>query len=114
MADRPANVLRSVAGALAVLSGLSQIAALWLRELTGLAVIDAVVGAIYLLLALGLFGRSRFSLFMGIVVPASAIAWFTWLRSDPGTFHQQRLAADAMIVLLCLIALWRVRKIPTP
>ena len=51
------------------LSGLGQIAALWLRELTGTALVDGLLGTVYVVIGIGLFGHSRFSLFMAIVIP---------------------------------------------
>ncbi len=74
MANRPALLLRYTAATLMCLSGLGQIAALWLRELTLTALADGLLGTVYLVIGIGLFGHSRFSLFMAIVIPVTATA----------------------------------------
>jgi hypothetical protein len=96
------------------LSGVCQVAALWFRELDDAAVIDALIGAVYLFIAIGLFGRSRFTLFVGIVVPliAGAFALANW-QQLPEPWLALRLAADAVITLGCTVVLWRVRHDPS-
>jgi hypothetical protein len=95
------------------LAGVALIAGLWLRELSGLVVIDAVGGAVYLLLALGLLGHSRFSLFMGIVIPSAVAATLWWWPLPEVPFREQQIIGNGMIALLCAFALWRVRNIPS-
>ena len=56
MTNRPALSLRFTAATLMCLSGLGQIAALWLRELTGTALVDGLLGTVYLVIGIGLFG----------------------------------------------------------
>ncbi len=112
-ASRPANSLRRVAALLSCIAGIALIAGLWLRDLSGMVVIDAVGGAIYLLLALGLLGNSRFSLFMGIAIP-SAVAAALWSWPLPEVpFREQQIIGNGLIAVLCALALWRVRNIPS-
>ena len=106
--------LRNCAATLITLSGIGHIAALWLRELTPAALVDALLGAVYLIIGIGLFGQSRFTLFMAILVPAGA-AWLildAGLQQDP--IYRARLAADGLVALLSALALWQVRRLPTP
>ena len=63
--------LRLLAAALVAASGAALVAALWLRPLTAEAVLDVLLGAVYLILGIGLLGRSRFSLVLGIVIPGA-------------------------------------------
>jgi hypothetical protein len=113
MANGPGSFLRATAASLMCLSGLGQIAALWLRELTGSALADGLLGTVYLVTGIGLFGHSRFSLFMAIVIPATASA--VLLHSAPltGPVYTLRIAVDVAIVLLSAVVLWQVRHHPS-
>lgn len=106
-------MLRNLAAILITLSGTGQIAALWMRELNGVAVIDALLGAVYLITGIGLFGQSRFTLFMAILIPAAA-AWYvlTWFPGL-GPIYNARLATDGIVMLCSLVALWQVRHDPS-
>ena len=107
------RVLRNSAAILITLSGAGQIAALWLRELNPAALLDALLGAVYLIIGIGLFGQSRFTLFMAIAVPAAA-AWYMFnpaLRGD--LVYTTRLATDATVVLFSVLVLWHVRNDPS-
>lgn len=110
---RPASTPRRLAALLCSLAGVALIAGLWLRDISGLVVIDAVAGAIYLLLALGLLGNSRFSLFMGIAIPCAAAAGLWWWPLPEVPFREQQILGNAMIAALCAFALWRVRHLPS-
>ncbi len=92
------------------LSGLGQIAALWLRQLTGTALVDGLLGTVYLLIGIGLFGHSRFSLFVAIVIPVVASGMLLYAAPPP---EQLRIAVDAAVVLLSGIVLWQVRHNPS-
>jgi hypothetical protein len=105
----PASFLRRVAATLICASGIGQIAALWLRDLTGLAVADALAGFVYLVIGVGLFGQSRLSLSLGIVIPAAAIALIHYADPQPAQAYRLHSAIDAIVILFCAIELWRVR-----
>ena len=113
MPPRPVRALRYLSAALLTLSGLAQIGALWWRELNGAAVTDAVLGTVYLIVAIGLFGQSRFSLFMAIVVCAAA-AGYTAQHTLPeiAGVHAARQAVDALAILGSAVVLWQVRHDP--
>jgi hypothetical protein len=113
MANRPGSLLRNTAACLMCLSGLGQIAALWLRELTGTALADGLLGTVYVVIAIGLFGHSRFSLFMAIVIPAAASAVLLYTMHQPEQVQTLRIAVDTVIVLLSAIVLWQVRHHPS-
>ena len=108
-ANIPASFLRRVAATLMCLSGIGQIGALWLRDLTGVAVADALAGFVYLVVGVGLFGQSRLSLSLGIVVSAAAIALIHYTDPQPTQAYRLHSAIDAIVVLFCIIELWRVR-----
>jgi len=105
--------LRNLAATLITLSGIAHIAALWLRELNGVALADALLGSVYLIIGIGLFGQSRFSLFMAIVIPAVAAALVLNALPDPGEIYRARIAADAIVILSSAVVLWSVRKNPS-
>ena len=103
--------LRTFAAILITLAGTALISALWFRELTETAVLDAVLGAVYLIIGIGLFGRSRFTLFTAVVVPALDGAWM--LHGTPAAALEPaqvtRLAADGLVVLSAALVLMRWR-----
>lgn len=113
MSNRFTSCLRAVAATLICLSGLAQIAALWLRDLTGAALADALLGTVYLIIGIGLFGHSRFSLFMAIVIPlwASGMLFYTHPQAEP--IYTLRFATDALVILFSTIVLWQVRNNPS-
>ena len=107
--------LRMVAATLVVCSGIARVASLWFRELDQQAVIALLLGAIYLITGIGLFGQSRFALFVAIV----ACSTTSWLMAEfftlPG-MHPVQLAlvvADSLAVLICALVLWQVRGEPS-
>ena len=105
--------LRNLAATLMTLSGCAHSAALWLRELNGAALVDALVGGVYLIIGIGLFGQSRFSLFMAIVIPAVAAALVLNAFPDPDDIYRARIAVDAIVILSSAVVLWSVRKNPS-
>jgi len=113
MTDKFISRLRNLAATLITLSGIAHIAALWLRELNGAALADALLGAVYLIIGIGLFGQSRFSLFMAIVIPAVAAALVLNAIPDPDDIYRARVAVDAIVILSSVIVLWSVRKNPS-
>ena len=101
------RLLRTFAAILITLAGAALITALWFRELTETAVIDAVLGAVYLIIGIGLFGRSRFTLFVALVVPALDAAWLLH-RVPAGTqdaVQAARLSLDLLVVLSAALVL---------
>ncbi len=113
MPNRFISFLRIVAASLLCLSGLAHIAALWHRELTGMAIGDALLGSVYLIIAMGLFGKSRFSLFMAIVIPAAVTAWLYATLLQPGQVQLLRMGVDLSVALLSTLVLWNVRNNPS-
>ena len=97
--------LRSFVALAAMLSGALQVAALWLLPTTMTQLLVALCGAFYLLLALGLFGVSRFSLFLGIVAPGLR-AWFSLWPLPIEVWEQLRILVDCAIALGCIPVLW--------
>jgi hypothetical protein len=107
--------LRNIAAVLITVSGAGLIALLWFRELTGAALIDALVGTVYLYIGIGLLGQSRFTLFVAIAVPATALGMV--LRETPlaelNSLQLARAGIDAAVILIATIVLWRVRNQPS-
>jgi len=109
MANSPPSFFRTVAATLICFSGIGQIAALWLRELTGTALADGLLGSVYLIIGIGLFGQSRFSLFLAIVIPATAIGVILYTGPQPENVYKLHIAFDVVVALFSAIELWRVR-----
>ncbi len=105
--------LRGLAAIMMSASGVAHVGALWFRELSHTAVQDALLGTTYLIIGIGLFGQSRFSLVMAVVIPAV----FLWFALYPAflldSLLQLRLAVHGLIALFCLVVLWQVRNNPS-
>lgn len=119
MPNRATYLMRQLAALLVTASGLWQIAGLWLGDLDAAHLLSALVGAVYLLIGLGLFGQSRFTLFVAIAVPA-AMLWLTlsgeapwtnapWTESTWTTANTLRSAVDALVIVLSTRVLWALR-----
>jgi hypothetical protein len=113
MSDRSVSFLRAVAAITLCVSGIGLIASLWLRELTEVALADALLGAIYLVLGIGLFGQSRFSLCMAIVIPAAAIFMHLYYNDHAEPLPTLRIVFDSVVIFFCSIVLWQVRHRPS-
>ena len=104
--------LRVLAAMLITLSGIGQVAALWFRELTGAALIDAFIGVVYIIIGIGLQGQSRFTLFLAIAAPAAAAALV--LRSSPDGGHSAlqigRLLTDLAVIVCSTLVLANSRE----
>jgi hypothetical protein len=109
MPNNPVSFLRTLAASLICVSGIGQIAALWLRELNGTALADGLLGSVYLIIGIGLFGQSRFSLFLAIIIPATAISVILYTQPQPEQPYNLHIAIDLVVVLCSTIELWRVR-----
>lgn len=109
------TVQRQFAAIIVTVSGVLQIAALWLNRLSEDVLLTALVGSIYLLVALGLYGRSRFGLFAAIATcSSSALLAAPELPLNAwSSLEQLRVAGDAIVAMLCLNVLWSVRKLPS-
>ena len=107
--SKSTSSVRIAAAVIASVSGLGQIAALWLRDLSGAAVGDALLGAVYLLIAIGLFGTSRLSLFLAAIVPAAAAISAAARMPHPEDFTMLRIALDLSIIVFSTLELWRTR-----
>jgi hypothetical protein len=105
--------LRFLAAGLLTGSGLAHIASLWFRELDQGAVGAMLLGAVYLIIAIGLFGQSRFTLFLSIAVPAAVALGTLQQTAQPGSLQAINLAVNAAIICLSAIVLWQVRNRPS-
>ena len=73
-----------------------------------------LVGAVYLITGIGLFGQSRFALFFAVIACATsatlAIGGST-LAAMP-SLQQASVLADGLTVLLCTLVLWQLHRQP--
>ncbi len=109
---KPYQLLRNGCALLLLLSGLAHIASLWFRELTMEALGGALLGTLYLFIAIGLFGQSRFTLFLAILFPALA-CWLELAGAAPGNMTDLQLtslAINACVIGSSAYILWRVRQ----
>ncbi|RLQ22200.1 hypothetical protein DWB85_07875 [Seongchinamella sediminis] len=112
MPDHLIATLRLLAASLVTLSGAGRAASLWFRELDEQAVTALILGAVYLITGLGLFGQSRFTLFVAIAL-CTTVAFYS-LGSGVALMPLQQagLALDIITVLLCSLVLWQLRSRP--
>lgn len=103
--DTDPQKLRNLAAIIAILSGASQCFSLWLLPTSTTLLLTALTGTLYLLLGLGLFGISRFSLFLAVTLPPLR-GWFGLYPLDIPAWELLRIASDLTIALLCIPSLW--------
>jgi hypothetical protein len=80
-------------------------------ELSGTALIGALFGMFYLLISLGLAGKSRFTLWIALFLPMLG-AFGATLRLEQGQFNPilaWHILADALVVASCAWILFRTR-----
>lgn len=115
MPSRLITSLRLLAAALVTCSGVTRIGSLWFRELTEHAVLSLLVGAVYLIIAIGLFGQSRFTLFVAMLVPAATatltLDYFSFDSLPP--LQLAGITADAVTIACSAIVLWQLRNQPS-
>ncbi len=112
----PRNVnysrLRLLAAILITASGAGQVARLWFSDLSANTLIGAFVGVVYIIIGIGLQGRSRFTLFVAIAVPLAAAALLLNFAPGgaPGTPQIIRLTIDLLVVLCSALVLANTRE----
>lgn len=109
MQESQINRLRHLAAALVTAIGLWQIAKLWLQHFSEDLLLEALWGGIYLLLALGLVGRSRFSLFATSVVCFGYIVWVLQTRGLATPLEGLVALINLCLTGLGLSLLWSLR-----
>ena len=94
---------RHCATLLATLAGCLAIANLWLLPLTEYTLLAAGRGVIFLLLAIGLMGTARLSLFLALLVALTGLSTTNpgALASDLTTVLEACLSVSAGLALLC-------------
>jgi phosphotransferase system glucose/maltose/N-acetylglucosamine-specific IIC component len=97
--------LRNFAAILATLTGVSQAASLWFLPTTPVLLATALCGTFYLVLALGLFGISRFSLFIGAVIPVVRV-WFGLWPLPIEAWEWLRIIAEVSLAAGCAVLVW--------
>ncbi len=110
------RLLRYLAATVVTVSGTALVGALWFRDLTGEALLDALIGSIYLFIGIGLYGRSRFTLFLAIAVAVAHLAFLastTGLAGTADPLQQLRSLADLVVILCSGWVLWQVRHDPS-
>ena len=115
MQQAPVRLQRYAAATIVAASGLAQVASLWRYRLSEGVLVTALIGSIYLLIAIGLYGRSRFTLFLAAAVCA-ACAGMLFLSGLPWPWPGSQLirfASDVAVVVLCCSVLWSVRHLPS-
>jgi hypothetical protein len=115
MVEKSIQQQRNIAATLVTIIGCSHIAELWFTELSRETLLLALLGAVYLFIGIGLFGRSRFTLFLAMALPAAGIALA--LQLDPiesmSALVLLRITTSLMVIALSTNVLWSVRNNPS-
>ena len=103
--------VRNTAAVLMLASGISHIAQLWFRDVDASALLLALTGMYYLVLALGLSGRSRFTLWIttASVAASASFGLLEWSPQSPEMLLAWHILIDAAVALLCLYVLYQNR-----
>jgi uncharacterized membrane protein (DUF2068 family) len=115
MVSRNISRTRNVAATLLTLAGISQIARLWFTNIDEIALVGALFGALYIITGIGLYGQSRFALFLAIVIPAGG-AWLLLSQSPIehyGELDRSQLGVALIVIILCARVLFAVRNNPS-
>jgi len=109
--NRAARRWRDLAALLATGVGVGWVALLWFRPLTAPTLLGALLGTVYLFVAIGLFGQSRFSLYLAIAL-STAVLVSLWPVAVPAGLElpwRLREGVDGIVILCASAALWRGR-----
>ena len=103
--------LRDLAAALMLLAGITHVAQLWIYALSGSTIFAAMFGMVYFLIALGLAGKSRFSLWTGVIMPALAVLAGEQRHTGPSPVDLSllNLGINLSVLCLCGYTLYRTR-----
>lgn len=115
MVSRNITRTRNTAATLLTLSGLSHIAELWFRDISDSALTGALFGSLCLIIGIGLYGQSRFTLFMAIVVPAVGVR-LALINTDTAALNllpRVQLGAEVSVMIFSAIVLFAVRNNPS-
>ncbi len=112
--NRAARRWRDGAALLATLAGLGRVSLLWFLPLTASTLLGALLGTVYLFIAIGLFGQSRLSLYLAIALSAAVLVSLRQVTAPAGLELPWRLreGVDGIVILCAGAALWRGRGAP--
>lgn len=115
MPPPPVRLQRYAAATIVAVSGLLQVASLWRHRLSEDVLLTALIGSVYLLVAIGLYGRSRFTLFVaaGLCAACAGTLLLSGLPWPWPAAQIIRFASDLAVVVLCGRVLWSVRHLPS-
>ncbi|MFV8819268.1 hypothetical protein [Haliea sp. E17] len=109
MSQLSPSTLRTLAAFAATGLGAAMVASLWLRPLDATAIWLLSQGWVYLLIALGLFGKDRFTLYVGIAAPVIFFALRPEHTADQlPVADLLALLGDSTIATLCATVVWRL------
>ncbi|MFK8049168.1 MAG: hypothetical protein AB8B81_12135 [Halioglobus sp.] len=107
--------LRNTAATLITACGTSHIAELWLRDIDTTALTGALFGAGYLIVGIGLFGQSRFVLFLAILLPMAGVRLA--LNNVPieslNWLGLAQITSACLVTILSALVLYAVRHQPS-
>lgn len=115
MPPLPVRLQRYAAATIVAVSGVAQITTLWRYRLSEGVLLTALIGSVYLLIAIGLYGRSRFTLGLAAAVSAACMCMliFSGLPWPWPAAKVLRFASDTAVVVLCCRVWWSVRHLPS-
>jgi len=108
--------LRNSCATVLLALGITLVAQLWYQPLAASTLLLAANGFVYLLLALGLYGISRFSLLLSATLLAARAVegWPPLDETLPPLWETSRMTLEMLIASCCLGLFWVARHRPTP
>lgn len=113
MPSPPVRLQRYIAATIVAVSGVGQIATLWRYRLSEGVLLTALIGSVYLLIAIGLYGRSRFTLGLAAAVSAACMCMLIFSGLPWPAAKVLRFASDTVVVVLCCRVWWSMRHLPS-
>ncbi len=107
--------LRNTAATLITACGISHIAELWFRDIDIAALAGALFGAGYLIIGIGLYGQSRFVLFLAILLPAAGVrlALKSVHIESVNLLGTAQLVSAGIVIIFSALVLYAVRNRPS-
>lgn len=107
--------LRNTAATLITICGISHIAELWFRDIDVSALAGALFGAGYLIIGIGLYGQSRFVLFLAMGLPIAGVrfALGNVQIESLGLLGLFQLGSASLVIIFSALVLYAVRNRPS-
>ena len=109
MKSEQVSRLRNLLATVVLAIGVWQVALPWFQPLSTATLVSAAMGAVYLIIALGLYGTSRFALLLAAGVAIAHAITLEMLGTTSSPQHRWLVTADCIMAITALIVVWHLR-----